>query len=101
MFLSKLKGSSPTALVATTLILISSAAISVVALRTFKVRRLKQQLEKDLEEAMQPDCETAYPEDLIREQLARNYAFLGERGQTQIRNAFVVVVGLGGVGSHA
>ncbi|KAJ3050309.1 hypothetical protein HK097_008719 [Rhizophlyctis rosea] len=40
-------------------------------------------------------------EGLIREQLARNYAFLGEEGVAKVRKSFVVVVGLGGVGSHA
>ncbi|KND03762.1 uncharacterized protein SPPG_01218 [Spizellomyces punctatus DAOM BR117] len=40
-------------------------------------------------------------EGLIREQLARNYAFLGEEGVAKIRSSFVIVVGLGGVGSHA
>ncbi|KAI8592616.1 hypothetical protein BDZ88DRAFT_449124 [Geranomyces variabilis] len=43
----------------------------------------------------------ALAEHLIREQLARNYAFLGEEGVTKVRAAFVIVVGLGGVGSHA
>ncbi|KAK9457531.1 hypothetical protein V1511DRAFT_493888 [Dipodascopsis uninucleata] len=36
---------------------------------------------------------------LIDEQLARNRAFLGEKGLQKVRNAFVVVVGCGGVGS--
>lgn len=40
-------------------------------------------------------------EELIREQLARNYAFLGEEGMNLVRNSFVIVVGVGGVGSHA
>ena len=40
-------------------------------------------------------------EDLILEQLARNRAFLGFHGLQQIRSAFVIVVGCGGVGSHA
>jgi hypothetical protein len=42
-----------------------------------------------------------YDEDLIREQLARNYAFFGEEGMQRIRQATVVVVGCGGVGSWA
>ncbi|KAF8957510.1 ubiquitin-protein ligase molybdopterin-converting factor [Flammula alnicola] len=42
-----------------------------------------------------------YDEDLIREQLARNYAFFGEEGMSRIRNGRVVVVGCGGVGSWA
>lgn len=35
------------------------------------------------------------------EQLARNRVFLGEDGLGKLRNSFVIVVGLGGVGSHA
>ncbi len=40
-----------------------------------------------------------YDEDLIREQLARNYAFYGEDGMARIRSSYVVIVGAGGVGS--
>ncbi|TFK75587.1 ubiquitin-protein ligase molybdopterin-converting factor [Pluteus cervinus] len=43
----------------------------------------------------------AYDEDLIKEQLARNYAFFGDEGMASIRNGRVVVVGCGGVGSWA
>ncbi|KAK1216609.1 hypothetical protein PQX77_020729 [Marasmius sp. AFHP31] len=42
-----------------------------------------------------------YDEELIREQLARNYAFFGEEGMQKIRGKSVVVVGCGGVGSWA
>ncbi|CAA7266262.1 unnamed protein product [Cyclocybe aegerita] len=42
-----------------------------------------------------------YDEVLIREQLARNYAFFGEEGMRKIRSGRVVVVGCGGVGSWA
>lgn len=42
-----------------------------------------------------------YDEELIREQLARNYAFFGEEGMEKIRGSSVVVVGCGGVGSWA
>src|SRR4051794_41060453 len=41
-----------------------------------------------------------YP-DLILEQLARNRVFLGDEGLAKLRSSFVVVVGCGGVGSHA
>ncbi|ETN41885.1 uncharacterized protein HMPREF1541_03824 [Cyphellophora europaea CBS 101466] len=41
-----------------------------------------------------------YDEALILEQLARNRVFLGDEGLGKLRGAFVVVVGLGGVGSH-
>ena len=41
-----------------------------------------------------------YDEELILEQLARNRVFLTDGGLEKLRNSFVVVVGLGGVGSH-
>lgn len=43
----------------------------------------------------------AYDEELVREQLARNYAFFGEEGMGKVRGSSVVVVGCGGVGSWA
>ena len=43
----------------------------------------------------------SYSEDLVREQLARNYAFFGEEGMKKIRGASVAVIGCGGVGSWA
>ncbi|ORY67250.1 uncharacterized protein BCR38DRAFT_338335 [Pseudomassariella vexata] len=42
-----------------------------------------------------------YDDELILEQLARNRVFLTPDGLDKLRNAFVVVVGCGGVGSHA
>lgn len=42
-----------------------------------------------------------YPEELIEEQLARNYAFLGKEGCEKFRQQNIVVVGAGGVGSWA
>ncbi|KXT08095.1 hypothetical protein AC579_1464 [Pseudocercospora musae] len=42
-----------------------------------------------------------YDEDLILEQLARNRVFLTDEGLANLRKAFVIVVGCGGVGSHA
>ncbi|GMG21951.1 unnamed protein product [Ambrosiozyma monospora] len=41
-----------------------------------------------------------YSEELIQEQLARNYAFFGDEGVSKIRSKFIVVVGAGGVGSN-
>jgi tRNA A37 threonylcarbamoyladenosine dehydratase len=38
---------------------------------------------------------------IVDEQYSRNRFYFGEQGQAAIENAFVVVVGLGGVGSHA
>lgn len=48
-----------------------------------------------------PVPDTEYAEELVREQLARNYAFLGEEGVARVRTASVVIVGCGGVGSWA
>ncbi|PGH03117.1 hypothetical protein AJ79_07444 [Helicocarpus griseus UAMH5409] len=42
-----------------------------------------------------------YDDDLILEQLARNRVFLTDEGLAKLRSSFVVVVGCGGVGSHA
>ena len=42
-----------------------------------------------------------WDESLLREQLTRNYSFLGEEGMQKIRESFVVIVGAGGVGSWA
>lgn len=39
--------------------------------------------------------------DLILEQLARNRAFLTDEGLAKLRSSFIIVVGCGGVGSHA
>lgn len=47
------------------------------------------------------DSSLGYDEELVREQLARNYAFFGDEGMSKIRNSTVVVVGCGGVGSWA
>jgi hypothetical protein len=48
-----------------------------------------------------PTSDTDYAEELVREQLARNYAFLGEEGVARVRESSVVIVGCGGVGSWA
>lgn len=41
-----------------------------------------------------------FDEELITEQLARNRVFLTPEGLKKLRDAFVIVVGCGGVGSH-
>ncbi|KAK6462649.1 ubiquitin--protein ligase molybdopterin-converting factor [Scheffersomyces coipomensis] len=45
------------------------------------------------------DQQKEHSEELIREQLARNYAFLSDEGMTKVRNQRIVLVGAGGVGS--
>lgn len=44
---------------------------------------------------------SGYDEELIKEQLARNYTFFGAEGMRKIRMGTVVIVGCGGVGSWA
>ena len=51
--------------------------------------------------SLHPLPNAKYAEELVREQLARNYAFLGEDGVARVRKACVVIVGCGGVGSWA
>jgi tRNA threonylcarbamoyladenosine dehydratase len=41
------------------------------------------------------------PAELEQELYSRNVGFFGEAGFANIREAFVIIVGLGGVGSHA
>lgn len=40
-------------------------------------------------------------DEVLEEHFTRNTQFFGRRGQQQVASAFVIVVGLGGVGSHA
>ncbi|KAG0585823.1 hypothetical protein KC19_2G042300 [Ceratodon purpureus] len=40
-------------------------------------------------------------DEIVNEQFTRNAQFFGDEGQLKVHRAFVVVVGLGGVGSHA
>ncbi|TGZ79562.1 hypothetical protein EX30DRAFT_350071 [Ascodesmis nigricans] len=62
----------------------------------------KLQNEPDRENVMAARARRGdYDEDLILEQLARNRVFLGDEGLSKVRNAFVIVVGCGGVGSWA
>jgi len=59
-----------------------------------------------LEEALRPKSTTAdakqkvVDSDIIAEQFVRNEQFFGQVGQGLVRSSRVVVVGLGGVGSH-
>ncbi|ODQ47480.1 hypothetical protein PICMEDRAFT_57945 [Pichia membranifaciens NRRL Y-2026] len=48
-----------------------------------------------------PETITPYSEELILEQLTRNYSFLSSPGMAKIRALRVIVVGAGGVGSNA
>ncbi|KAI9007693.1 ubiquitin-protein ligase molybdopterin-converting factor [Hyaloraphidium curvatum] len=97
----------------------TSAAFLVAAQlsRRNRIRKLREQLSNELGSGIVTPFETSFSgsdpfsaglrpiaapdETLVREQLARCYAFFGDEKMARIRGAFVVVVGLGGVGSHA
>ncbi|RHY30529.1 hypothetical protein DYB32_004248 [Aphanomyces invadans] len=51
--------------------------------------------------APQPVAATSADAALSTEQFSRICSFFGEEGFEKIQNAFVIVIGLGGVGSHA
>ncbi|WWC71060.1 uncharacterized protein I206_105013 [Kwoniella pini CBS 10737] len=109
---------------AATAIATTSVILSYQALRReHRTTRLKKQVGEDVEEwersragsglgtpdekierVVRQDREWKkgeFDESLIREQLTRNYNFLGEESMQKVRNSYVVVVGCGGVGSWA
>lgn len=47
------------------------------------------------------EAENSADSELMKEQFSRNTLFFGDKGQAKVRGSFVVVIGLGGVGSHA
>ncbi|KAF8902557.1 ubiquitin-protein ligase molybdopterin-converting factor [Gymnopilus junonius] len=81
------------------------------AYQVFTRRIRRKELDEEVKRLRQPRKHTIgsykrpvgldYDEELIREQLARNYAFFGEEGMAKVRRGRVVVVGCGGVGSWA
>ncbi|PWN34044.1 uncharacterized protein FA14DRAFT_148207 [Meira miltonrushii] len=95
--------------------------ISILGFQRFNRQRRRHELEDDIKDAMRkarnssdnndeqaksldrkstkPHEAFRYDESLIREQLSRNYSFLGEESMQKLRDSFVIVVGAGGVGS--
>lgn len=97
---------------------VTASVISIGALLTYQrvsKRRERAQLNLELQERLDREeqavassppivnAEKEYEpnETIIREQLARNYAFFGEEGMAKIRGSRVAVIGCGGVGSWA
>jgi len=85
-----------------------ATATLITAYSTYTRRANRRALGKEVLKALASADEelantqnTEYDEGLMREQLARNYAFFGEEAMTKIRKGSVVVVGCGGVGSWA
>ncbi|KAG8695224.1 hypothetical protein FRC09_009289 [Ceratobasidium sp. 395] len=67
-----------------------SIGFSDSTLGSSELRTLKSQI-----------SDSSFDENIIREMLARNYAFLGEESMRMVRAGRVVIVGCGGVGSWA
>lgn len=77
----------------TTVSIYSMSSIS----QRMKIRYLKSEIKviNDWEQNIEQS------ESLIAEQLSRNQSFLGTEKLLKVRKSFVIVIGLGGVGSHA
>ena len=116
--MNDLKFSHKTQLLATALAasLATAGLLHAYNVRTKQVRRkeLNEEIQRSItahDLDVQPqipslehsrlDPGITYDEELIQEQLARNYAFFGEESMAKIRQASVVIVGCGGVGSWA
>ena len=83
-------------------VVVATAALAVASTKLAEVGWKKYQLQNDKKTNTDKKVITgkaAYDDGLFREQLARNYAFLGEEGMENVKNQYVVVVGAGGVGS--
>ncbi|CAG8484727.1 7782_t:CDS:2 [Racocetra persica] len=64
-------------------------------------QKLLQPKKRSVEQLSAVTEQNQFDETLIKEQLARNIAFLGEKGVAKLRKSFVIIVGAGGVGSWA
>ncbi|KAI8896100.1 hypothetical protein BC833DRAFT_598844 [Globomyces pollinis-pini] len=87
---------------------IVSSLITVGGLSTYQsfrrqktIRKIKSDLTVDWDKQEEIKSFNGDLEVIVNEQLSRNIAFLGIDGVKALRSSFVVVVGLGGVGSHA
>lgn len=83
--------------------LVAAAAcgfLTAVPLTVLAMRGVGRVRDRGTAEARAPSG-TVDEMELEREQLARTLAFFGDERMARVRNAFVVVVGVGGVGSHA
>lgn len=73
------------------------AATALLAVAIYE-QYFRSNLEQQIESPSKKPSKT-HSEELVREQLARNYAFLTEEGMEKVRSQRIVVVGCGGVGS--
>ncbi|CAG8693816.1 4354_t:CDS:2, partial [Racocetra fulgida] len=64
-------------------------------------QKVLQPKKRSVEQLSAVTEQSQFDETLIKEQLARNIAFLGEKGVAKLRKSFIIIVGAGGVGSWA
>lgn len=99
---------------ATGLAVAATASVGYTLYSQRAYRKRREQLGRDVANvishpttpsASSPSEEATLPrqfdDSLVREFLARNYAFFGDKGMASVRGSTVVVVGCGGVGSWA
>lgn len=84
----------------------AAALIAQLAYTTIVKKQARQKSPKSFigngsESAPRTVGTEAMEDALLQEQLSRIHAFFGKEGFEKVRDAFVVVVGVGGVGSHA
>lgn len=73
------------------------ATVGVVEAIHYVLEQQKSVVQKQPKQSLKQNL--AHSEELIQEQLARNYAFLTPEGMEKVRKEHIVVVGAGGVGS--
>ncbi|KAJ3276222.1 hypothetical protein HDV01_005670 [Terramyces sp. JEL0728] len=93
--IQKIFNSKPILITAITSSLITALGISVF------LRIQKQKTIRNIKSELSFFNDADEYQELMEEQLSRNVAFLGKEGVEKVRKSFVIVVGLGGVGSHA
>ncbi|KAI9295059.1 hypothetical protein K502DRAFT_324523 [Neoconidiobolus thromboides FSU 785] len=80
--------------------LISSIATGCLILGVQSLINKKSNASTNFKQLKQ-DFKKQNDEELIKEQLSRNTAFFGEASINKLKNSFVIIIGVGGVGSWA
>jgi len=95
--------SDTTTLITASLISSACTASTIFLIQHLLKRKEIQKLKREFSNAIAFNStnKSELNEDYIREVLSRNYSFFGEEKMEKVRKSFVIVVGVGGVGSHA
>lgn len=80
---------------------VGAAAAVAAQVAYAAIHKKKKQQKAPQNPAATASGSAAMEDALLREQLSRIDSFFGREGLEKIRGAFVIVVGVGGVGSHA